>query len=408
MVQIGEIYVGGKEGHPQTGIIYNSGVAFSLNVKSPINHHFEYESGNWEVEISKNNQNIIARCKDFLAEDDILAKGFDYCQKFLDMLSILQNTTLLIQKPNLDFFLLFNNNGQTIGRITSNGNLKIEVEATIQILDKEGKEKPTPPESIPDWLPTLRYFRFSQSESDLYDAYRYLYLSFESLLQDIIPITPGEREVDWMNRALTEIGKQVRLVNFVPNGVDPIQYIIGVYYEHFRCKIFHAKNRNYILPHESIDTKKLTDAFIGLSVLWREIAKTFKNIPMKGGVITYQGFMFFMDPVGTQGFEHQFTEDPSPVDLSLTQINPLGHPVYVSTNNTYIRDYKPGIVLFKGEIENIEQLGLGLIHRIGLKSGKTLYTVSFFEEGIIPIGIDKLERYETMRLLNKSSPKIFF
>ncbi|GAB6286808.1 MAG: hypothetical protein STSR0009_30110 [Methanoregula sp.] len=79
-------------------------------------------------------------------------------------------------------------------------------------------------------------------------------------MQDITPINSGEKETDWLLRALNNIRQKVQLQTLVPNGKDPIPYIAGVYYEHFRCKTFHAKNRNYILPHEWADAEKISEA----------------------------------------------------------------------------------------------------------------------------------------------------
>ena len=408
MVQIGEIYIGGKEMHPRTGNIYNSGVAFSLSKKSPVNGIYEFESGKWEVEIQKNNQNIVARCRDILPEDQILRTGFDFCQKYLDLLSVAQKITLGIDNPGQEYILVFNHDDRMIGRIVTNGDLGISVESTVTVTDKDGNVVEQPPVPQPDWNPAFRYYRISQSGSDLYDAYRNLYLAFESLMQDITPINPGERETDWLLRALNNIGQKIPLQALVPDGKDPIPYIAGVYYEHFRCKTFHAKNRNYILPHEWADAEKLSEAYEGLLRIWREAAVAFVNVPGGGSVVTFQGFMFLMDNVANQGIRMQITDDPSPENIADTQISPLGHSVYSTTENSYVRDYRPGIVLFKGEFECPDDIKFGSIHRIGLKSGETLHSVAFYEDGIKPLGIDKLESHETFRLVNKSSPKIIF
>jgi hypothetical protein len=406
MVQIGEIYIGGKERHPHNGNVYNSGVAFSLSKKSPVDGIYEFESGKWEIEIQKNNQNIVARCRDILPEEQILRTGFDFCQKYLDLLSVAQKITLSIDNPGQEYILVFNHDGRMIGRIVTNGDWGMSVEVTATVKDKDGNVVEQPPVPQPNWIPAFRYYRISQSGSDLYDAYRNLYLAFESLIQGITPINSREREIDWLHRALNEIGKKVPLQNLVPNGEDPVQYLTELY--GIRCKTFHAKNRDYILPHEWPEAENLSEAYEGLLQIWREAAVAFVNVPGGGGVVTYQGFMFMMDNVANQGIMMQITEDPSPENITDTQISPLGHPFYSTTESSYIRDYRPGIVLFKGDFENPDDIKLGSIHRIGLKSGETLYSVAFYEDGIKPLGIDKLESHETFRLVNKSSPKIIF
>jgi hypothetical protein len=378
MVQIGGIYLGGRERHSQTGVIYNSGVAFSLSQKSPVDGIYQFESGMWEVEIQKNNQNIIARCKDILSEDKILSSGFDFCQKYLDLLSVAQKVTLGIDRPGQDYILLFNIDGRMKARIVINNDLGIGTEVTVVITDKDGNVKESPPLPQPNWLPAFRYYRVSQSGRDLYDAYRNLYLAFESLLQEMTPINSSEKEIDWLQRALNDIGQKISLQDFVPIGKDPIFYITGVYYEHFRCKTFQAKNRNYLIPHEWADAEKLSEAYEGLLRLWRQIAITFKSVPGGGSVVTYEGFMLLNDPMANEGFKIQFTDDPSPENTDDTQVSPLGHIIHSTTENVYVRDYRPGIVLFKGNIENPEAVGLGLIHRVCLKFGDTLFSVAFY------------------------------
>jgi len=408
MVKIGEIYLGGKEGDPKTGIVYNSGIAFKMNKKSPMDGIVELESGKWEVELRKNNQNIIARSRDIFTDDQIVVKGFDSCQKYLDLLAVSQKAILVIQNPGQEYILLFNRDGRMISRILTNGDLGMNLEASIRVFDKDGKEKKSPQELLPDWVPSFRYYRLSQSRTDLYDAYRNLYLAFESLLQEITPINNGERETDWLIRGLNEIKQKINLQHFVPVGKDPIPYITGIYYEHFRCKMFHAKNRNFIIPHEWADAEKLSDAYSGLLRLWRQIAITYKNVQRGGGGITHQGFMVMMDGMAQKGFRMQFTEDPSPANVEDTSVSPQGHRVYSTTENGFLGDYRPGIVLFKGVLENPEEIGIELIHRFGLLFEDTLFSVEIYEDGINPIGIDTLESHETFRLINKSSPKTIF
>jgi hypothetical protein len=172
--------------------------------------------------------------------------------------------------------------------------------------------------------------------------------------------------------------------------------------------MFHAKNRNYIIPHEWADAEKLSVAYSGLLRLWRQIAITYKNVQQGGGGITHQGFMVMMEGMAQKGFRMQFTDDPSPGNVEDSSVSPLGNCVYSTTDNAFLRDYRPGIVLFKGVLENPEQIGLNLIRRFGLLFEDTLFSVEIYEDGINPLGIDTLESYETFRLVNKSSPKTIF
>lgn len=426
MTKIGRIYLGGREGHDKNGIVYYSGVAFELVKKSPIDGTYEIPSTTWEVELQKDNQHIIARSKDVLTEDQIVNLGFAFCQKYLDLLSVARKVNLGIQNPFLEHILVFNNCNRMITRIVLNGDLGYSAESIITLIDKDGNKTEIPPSPLPDWTPAFRFYRISQSATDLYDAYRNLYLAFEALLQEIEPRNERERETDWISRALNTVAQKIPLQKLVPKASDPILEIKEYHYQSIRCRLFHAKDRNYILPEETPDTEKLSEAYEDLLNIWRQIAVTFKAVPGGGSVITYEGFMTEWDSIANHGVSLNFTDDPSPDNAEDTQISPLGHPVYSTIENYYVRDYRPGVVLFTGKIENPRQIGLELIHRVCMTFGKTcsaeslkfkdglercqnvLFSVKFYDSSISPFGTDILECYQTIRLINKSSPKTIF
>jgi len=408
MVQIGEIYIGGKEGHPRNKNVYNSGVAFSLSEKSPVDGIYAFESGKWETEIQKNNQYIIARCRDILTEEQIITQGFEYSQKYLDILSVILTAQLGTHNPGQHFILLFSKEGKITLRLVSNSDLRFNMEGDLQVGDKNKKNKELPPVAKLNWIPAFRYYRISQSETDPYQAYQALYLAFEELLQEIEPHLRGEKEIDWLSRALSTVKKQIPLNILVQNSQDPLAEIKEHHYKNFRCKLFHAKDGNYILPYDRPNPNDLYKAYEELLLIWRQIAITFKNVPIKGGGLTYFGFMRMMDYFENPEVQMQFTDDPSPGNSSDTKISPLEHPVFSSTKFEYIRDYIPGIVLFKGALENPEQTGLSLIHRFGLVDKGNLASIHSYQDGIRIQGIDILEGYETARLINKASPKTIF
>ncbi|MCK9632272.1 MAG: hypothetical protein M0R30_11620 [Methanoregula sp.] len=408
MVQIGEIYLGGKEGDPHNGNVFNCGVSYSLSEKSPVDGIYEFESGKWETEIQKNNQNIIARCRDILTEEQIITQGFEYCQKYLDILSVTHKSQLMTQRPGQKYILLFSKEGRTFLRIISNADFGFSLEANLTVGDKNGNLIEPPPVPTLHWIPAFRYYRISQSETDPYQAYQELYLAFEELLQEIAPRRKREGESDWLLRALSTVEQQIPLNTLLPNSQNPMAEIKEHHYKNFRCKLFHAKDGDYILPNDCPNPKDLYKAYEELIMIWRQIAFTFKNVPRKGGGLTYFGFMSMMDYLANCGVQMQFTDDLTPGNTSDTKISPLEHPVYSSTKNEYIRDYSPGIALFKGTLENPEQTGLTVIHRFGLVDKGELVSIASYQDGIYIKGIDVLEGYETARLINTASPKTIF
>ena len=405
MVQIGEIYIAGKEGDTCNRNVYNSGVAFYLSKKSPINGTYYFESGKWEIEIQKDNQKIVARSRDIFPEEKILQIGFDYCQKYLDLLSVAKKINLSFDIPDQEYILVFNQDSRIICRIVTNRDVEFSI--FTKITDKYDNVIEVPPVPYIDWVPAFRFYRISQSGCDLYDAYRNLFLAFESLMSEITPKKKREREKDWLNRALKNIGNNIPLKTLVPLGEPPVQYITDNYCG-LRNKTFHAKNQNYLLPYNQKEAEKLSIAYEGLLRTWREVASAYKNVPGGGGVFTIEGFVHWMDEVHNKGISMQITDDPSPEIGADIPISPLGNSVYLTNKNVYESNYRSGIVRFKGEFESPIKFKLESIHRFGLMSGDVQHHINYYEEGIKPQGIDKLELYRTFRMINKSSPKIIF
>jgi hypothetical protein len=77
MVQLGSIYSGGREGHPISGTVYNSGVCFSLNSTSELDKICSIDNGLWEVEIKKGQSTIVARCRNIIPPDEVFKYGFE-------------------------------------------------------------------------------------------------------------------------------------------------------------------------------------------------------------------------------------------------------------------------------------------------------------------------------------------
>lgn len=409
MVNIGEIYLGRKDGPPFTNKAYPSGVAFYLTKSSPFSEILQTDDGKWELEVKENHQVIVARSMEVVPIEQILSDGYSHCQKFLDLLTIFHHNAIMIKNPGTDFVALFDQAGRCILRESSNADLGVATSATLTIYDKNGKIKENPPEPKPQWIPAFRYYRLSQSSSDLYEAYRNLFLSFESLLYGICPVNSGEKENQWLIRALTEVMKKVPLQSHVPpNTTDPVRCIVGTQYEHIRCKMFHSKDRGYILPYEDLDPKSVSEAYQNLIRLWREIVGKCYNISIGGGGVTYQGFKVWMDAFAAPGFSMYITDDSTPFLPEDTSISPQNHQVYPACEVKYSGDYRSGMVLIKGTFKSETFSKLDVIHRIGTMVNQKLMFVSHIQDGIRPSGVDIFESDVTLRLINKSSPKTIF
>lgn len=160
MALVGSIYIGGSEGKPQTGEVFDSGIAFFLEADSKITKIFTYDN-DWEVEVCQGNQCIIARSKQILTVEQILSTGFKLCQKSLDLLSVEGQGEMNIKSPVDEHAILFNSDRQIILRYVSTADMGMSVSASVIKQDKDGNIIPELPKPPVNWIPAFRYYRLS-------------------------------------------------------------------------------------------------------------------------------------------------------------------------------------------------------------------------------------------------------
>jgi hypothetical protein len=249
----------------------------------------------------------------------------------------------------------------------------------------------------------------SQASQDIFEAYRNLFLSLEALLNRIRPKLPRESERTWLKNALSEVAAKVKLANHTPKSItDPIEYFMKNQYEDIRCRLFHAKYPDALLPHEELNPTDVMAAYEVLLRLWRDISETYFQVPRAGGVFTYQGFKLLMDGAFKRPLSLQFTEDNSPAQKEDTQVSPLGLTTFEFEQSKYWGETKPGIVSWQGDISLLDIHSKLSIHRVCSLVDKTLMNVDFIRDGLSPSGADIFQTYQSMRLLNRGQPKLTF
>lgn len=406
MALIGSIYIGGSEGKPETGEVFNSGIAFSLEVDSKITKLFTYDN-DWEVEVCQGNQCIIARSKQILTDKQILSKGFELCQKTFDLLSIAGQGEMNINSPGDKYSILFNDDRQIILRYVSITDMGMSVNASLIVKDKDGNIIPELTKPPVNWIPAFRYYRLSQSSRDLYEAYRNLFLGLESMLIIICPKTKNEGERKWLSRALCEVNRKSPLLALVPkNCSDPVAYLVESQYDSIRLKLFHAKTKT-ILPYENFDPTVVLTAYENLLKLYLQIAIKYFDINRAGGVITYQGFKLMTNNIFKKPFTYYATGDPSVPTKEDVTITPLDFPIFSFDENKYEGEIRPGRALMVGVLTD-SLLQIDVIHKLFSKVENTLFSISYIKDGIYPLGVNRLETHEIFRLINKSRPKTIF
>jgi len=202
---------------------------------------------------------------------------------------------------------------------------------TATVRDAAGRivKSPKPPK-VP-WHESYRFFRLSQTTSDLFDAYRNAYLALESILADRTPQRrkspggKGETEREWFQRALDATG--VDLSQFVQ--VSPGQEAAALYdaiYRGVRVRLFHAKpNRDSFLPR---DRRAADRVRLGLEMTRRVYLAIIEGAlgmgRLRGGFSTYavQG----MAAAVFEGLAFMATSDETELGTQAAVLSPSGEP----------------------------------------------------------------------------------
>ncbi|WP_082570437.1 hypothetical protein [Mycobacterium sp. Root135] len=180
--------------------------------------------------------------------------------------------------------------GGVVMRCRAVQSLGVVFSATAEVRDANGNLRPSPPPPTPLADDAFRFVRMSRSSDDLFDAYRNLFLAFESLLSDIrprkrVPIPQPrlrwclirkpdtavnmkwETEHDWFMASLDQADVLVSLDGLTPPGVtNHKKWIYRWMYGAERSALMHAKRgQNYLLPHGATDRAALIESLGRLS-----------------------------------------------------------------------------------------------------------------------------------------------
>jgi len=408
MAKIGNIYLGEKEEGIPDSEHFPSGLAFPLKSESEIDYILESQDSRWQVELQKDHIYIVARSRDPQAYDNLVTSGLEQIQRCLDIIAVKRLGNPILDHPENEHIAIFQRNGETILRHFSVAKLGIKVSFSVEVRDRDGNIKPSPPIPEPSWTWAFRYYRLSQASQDIFEAYRNLFLSLEALLNNVRPKLPREREGKWLMDALSVIATKVPLANYIQTTTDPIDSFMETQYKNVRCRLFHAKYPDALLPHEELNPTDVLVAYEVLLRLWRAIAETYFQVPRGGGVVTYQGFKFWMDKVFSHPLSLHFTEDNSLPQKDDTQVSPLGLTTFEFEQSRYLGETKPGIVSWQGDINLLDIHKNLSIHRVCSLVDKTLMNVVFIKDGLSPSGADIFQTYQSMRLLNRGQPKMSF
>jgi hypothetical protein len=408
MAFLGKMFLAGSE---SLGGKYKSGISFSLSMNSPITYIHEIEDGKWQVEFLRDSPDVVARTTSVLDLDSLQSLGFDAIQSALDILSVKGTLSTYLANPATANIGVYYLNAKAVAYLYSLIDFPIGVSVEVKQMDASGKEVKAPPPPEPIWNESFRYYRLSQSSTDLFEAYRNLFLAFEALLNRICPIKRREGEAVWLKRCLALVNSKTSLAHFTPTGrEDPVEYVVNSQYRNIRCKLQHAKFPAAALPHSNLSPINVKQAYGELVRIWRQIADAYFNVPTGGGVITYGGFEVMMANGFNEGATIFYTPDDLPPRNDDTEVSPQAFPVHEFVSSNYRGQIRPGVVRLTGYEDT---LGLSEhyarpIHRVCSRTGAALFGVSYIEQGLVVSGVDGWECIQDFRLINASQPNIEF
>ncbi|MCF8057199.1 MAG: hypothetical protein K9K37_11260 [Desulfocapsa sp.] len=399
-LRLGQVNSDGTISHP---------TAVACTLISPLDRDIDLKgiSNGWVISGKKGHSHIVASTPVKLDFNNTKKSGVSAITQALDFICVQQNITTNISNPGDNIICLYRESGLSVLSYTATFNLAISTNLSTQRLDKYGNIKEEESAEEPKWHRSFRYYRLSQLAGDIYEAYRNLYLAFEVLAESCYPRGNNEREGAWVRRCFYEFHTSYNLSSFSPEyHPKPSEYLFGVLYEHVRCKLFHSRSVDAILPFYEIDASKIKDSYECLMGVWRHIGKRVLYVSSAGGVITYQGYRTLTDKAFTDVVDVVVTADPSPVTHEDTLVSPNNYKTIKLGNCRYAGEVNPGMVSIEATETNVSQLPQ--IYRLSLTAKDNLIAVSYIASGLCLEGVDRFRVRLNQRLIQGSQPKVEF
>lgn len=294
MATLGEIEVAGT---PSGSV---SGGAFPLAQTPELSETVSVDE--WNVEIESGNPYVAARNQESCGSGTIFDDSYEAAQKGLDILSIDGIGDYNCHNAVNRRIMWWEEGGEQVLRIVTISGLSVDAHAEIEVRDGDGNVIPQEEPDPTKWHESLRYFRLSQTTDDLFDAYRNYFLAFEMLLSSVVPLNKGEREKDWLQRALEKLNQRLPLEKSAPDESNVAESIYQEQYVNTRLCLFHAKSdRPTLRPQNQDDRQQVQEAMNNLAHLFRTIVRDHLNTANRGGVTTYDGFDYMMEPLKSTG-----------------------------------------------------------------------------------------------------------
>jgi hypothetical protein len=271
------------------------GAVFALTaaVKNDRTHTFP----TWEAELRRGLSHLCVRggAPEDKPLETIVAAAHPFAEDALDIVSVEERLAFLVSEPH-DCLVWRRGAHGLKAQLTTSITFAAEPLAVRAVVkDAQGDIVPDPPYVPPEHHAAYRYFRYSQAASNVFDAYRNMFLALESALDHVASKQHGEGETSWLARALRTAIQQHRadLTPFVKvTGKDPVDSFIDAHYAAVRCAIFHAKNSGggALRPGTLEDRDLVLQQLLMVQKLVEGLLKNLFGVRLPSGGIFHSGF----------------------------------------------------------------------------------------------------------------------
>lgn len=227
--------------------------------------------------------------------ESIVAAAHPFAEDALDIVSVEERVPLLLPEPHDALVWRRGVHGVKTQLTTSIVFAAEPLDMRAVVQDANGNIVPAPPYVPPQHHAAYRYFRYSQGASNVFDAYRNMFLALESVLDHIARKQNGESETDWLARALRVAVRHhaADLAPFVVTpGTDTVQSFIDAHYAAVRCAVFHAKNSGGLpLRPGALDSRDVVlHQLLAVQKLVEHLLKALFAVRLPSGGFFHSGF----------------------------------------------------------------------------------------------------------------------
>ncbi|MGO9097947.1 MAG: hypothetical protein ACLP9Y_00325 [Mycobacterium sp.] len=311
--------------------------------------------------------------------------------------------------------------------------LPMSLNMTAVVKDPQGNVVHPPPAPTPMADDAFRFFRMARTSDDLFDAYRNLFLAFESLLSDMRPRqrqqppplpwwkrclkksppnagnTPWETEHTWFMGALDRAHKLVPLDTLTPPDVtNHKRWIDRHIYSAERSALMHAKRgQNYLLPHDAADRAELIESLVRLSDYIKNLLAKHLDVRGPSGFFTHHFIATVAQALMSQSVS-VVSDDEGPVIQGIENlIDPQATVVQLQSSTPRVDPDNPELWWMLAHCDAADVAGLSAIRRVGHipdGSGASVAVSELVGPLILGSTVVRLEVDHGLRHINPTGP----